>query len=129
MHGSIDKWHHQGECLSGFEDLLPSSTFCFAINLIDVETWDDAENICRNISQYHGGHLVTISSLEVNSAILKNLVPLRSENMTSDIWIGLQKVDYEKGSTFKINMYYNIKYHIIIFILQYWVCTKIKPLT
>ena len=95
--------------------MLVSSTHCFAINLSDLETWDDAEHICKNISQYHGGHLITISSVELNSAISNYIVSLNPQNITTEIWIGLQNVDFEKGSTLDIRR------------LCYFSSTRINP--
>ena len=85
-------------CLPGFEDLIPSSTYCFTLNLSELKTWNDAENSCRNVSQYHGGHLLSIGSSQVNSAIANHVLNGSHENMTTEIWIGLRNVDYEKGS-------------------------------
>ena len=107
----VDKWHQHDVCLPGFQDLWASSTHCFAINLSDLETWRDAENICKNISQYHGGHLVTISSFELNSAISNYILSLNPKNITTEIWIGLQNVDFEKGSTLDIRLLWYFPYN------------------
>ena len=85
-------------CLSGFEDLLPTSKYCYSINLSDLRKWHDAEEICKNISSYHGGHLATISSMQLNIAISNRIKNHEQKNVTTEIWIGLQNVDSEKGS-------------------------------
>ena len=87
-------------CLSGFEDLLPTSKYCYSINLSDLKKWHDAEEICKNISSYHGGHLATISSMQLNIAISNRIRNHEAKNVTTEIWIGLQNVDIEKGSEF-----------------------------
>ena len=102
----LDEWgQHRGECLPGFEDMMPTSNYCFAMNLSGLETWDDAENICRIMSQYHGGHLVTIYSTAMNSAISRYIRNHSQDNITTEIWIGLQNVDLDKGSMSTIILY------------------------
>ena len=81
--------------------MMPTSNYCFAVNLSGLETWDDAENICRIMSQYHGGHLVTIYSTTMNSAISRYIRNHSPDNITTEIWIGLQNVDLDKGSMSK----------------------------
>ena len=85
-------------CLSGFEDLLPTSKYCYSIILSDLKKWHDAEESCKNISSYHGGHLATISSMQLNIAISNRIKNHETKNVTTEIWIGLQNVDIEKGS-------------------------------
>ena len=75
------------------------------MNLSGLETWDDSENICRIMSQYHGGHLVTIYSTEMNSAISRYIRNHSPDNITTEIWIGLQNVDLDKGSMSKLILY------------------------
>ena len=75
------------------------------MNLSGLETWDDAENICRIMSQYHGGHLVTIYSTAMNSAISRYIRNHSQDNITTEIWIGLQNVDLDKGSMSTIILY------------------------
>ena len=94
-------------CLSGFEDLLQTSKYCYSINLSDLRKWHDAEEICKNISSYHGGHLATISSMQLNIAISNRIRNHDTKNITTEIWIGLQNVDIEKGSELtKIKRYF-----------------------
>ena len=85
-------------CLSGFENLLPSSKYCYSINLSELKTWRNAEDMCKNMSSYHGGHLATISSMQLSIAMSNWIRNLNHTNITTDIWIGLQNVDNKKGS-------------------------------
>ena len=80
----------------------------------DLETWNDAENICERISKYHGGHLATVSTLELNSAISNYIVSLNPENVTTEIWIGLKNIDFEKGSTLVYTTIFSLFVHVII---------------
>ena len=102
---TLEMWHRKDGCLSGFEDLLPSSRYCYSINLSDLKTWHDAEDICKNISSCHGGHLATINSMQLSIAMSTWIRNQEQENMTTEIWIGLQNIDIEKGSKFKTNYY------------------------
>ena len=65
----------------------------------------NAEDMCKNMSSYHGGHLATISSMQLSIAMSNWIRNLDQKNITKDIWIGLQNVDVKKGS--KLSEYQN----------------------
>ena len=109
---------------------MPTSNYCFAMNLSGLETWDDAENICRIMSQYHGGHLVTIYSTAMNSAISRYIRNHSPDNITTEIWIGLQNVDLDKGSMSKSILYVLISdgnWHLNVKMQTVWYPWPILP--
>ena len=96
----LGKWQENNICIPGFKNLIPSSPYCFAINSSELKTWHDAENTCRNMSHYYGGNLLSIDSSQTNRAIHNNILSHSHDNLTTEIWIGLRNLDYEKGSRF-----------------------------
>ena len=69
-------------CPDGFEDLNPTSNFCYKVSNVANISWGDADSTCFR----YDSRLASIHDPEENSAITQAL-----KSIKTDAWIGLQQ--------------------------------------